>query len=167
MTQKMKRKSLGAALLAAVLFVALAFTAFCAGDVKTATLKKGEASAYGGVIECRQVGYWGENYSSSDQDMRLVVKKKTGGIWYTDRDDPMVPNSKVGSETDYKKSSYFEKTKSFEISVHAKWAGTRQMVTALRRVSEASFKSTNRGIEKKRFFSMPLINEVGEIAWHC
>jgi hypothetical protein len=35
----------------------------------------------------------------------------------------------------------------------------RQMVTALRRVSEASFKSTNRGIEKKRFFSMPLINE--------
>lgn len=125
LTQKMKRKSLGAALLAAVLFVALAFTAFCAGDVKTATLKKGEASAYGGVIECRQVGYWGENYSSSDQDMRLVVKKKTGGIWYTDRDDPMVLNSKVGSETDYKKSSYFEKTKSFEISVHAKWAGTK------------------------------------------
>ena len=129
--QKMKRKSLGAALLAAILCVALAFTAFSASGVKTATLTKGNASAYGGVIECRQVGYWGENYSSSDQDMRLVVKKKTGGIWYTDRDDPMVPNSKVGSETDYKKVLTLKKQKVLKFLFMPSGLEQRQMVTAL------------------------------------
>lgn len=53
-----------------------------------------------------------------------MVKKKTGGVWYSDRDDTMVPNSTVGSEKKYKTSSSFEKTKDFEISVHAKWSGT-------------------------------------------
>lgn len=123
--KKIKKKSLCAALLAAVLCVAFALSAFCADDVKTATLTKGYASAYGGVIDCRQVGYWGEGYSDSEQDMRLLVKKKTGGVWYSDRDDTMVPNSKIGSEDNYKKSSSYEKNKSFEISVHAKWSGTK------------------------------------------
>lgn len=120
----MKRKSLSAALLAAVLFVALAFTAFCAGDVKTATLKKGEVSAYGGVIDCRQVAFWGQNNNESNQDMRLVIKKKTLGVWVCDYDKTMVPNSSIASSEKPNYSSYYAKGNSFEVSVHAKWSGT-------------------------------------------
>lgn len=122
--QKMKRKSLGAALLAAILCVALAFTAFCAGDVKTATLKKGDASAYGGVIDCRQVAFWGQNNDESNQDMRLVIKKKILGVWYCDFDKTMIPNATIGSADKPKYSSYYDSDKSFEVSVHAKWSGT-------------------------------------------
>ncbi len=122
--KKLKKKSLCAACLAAVLCAGLALTAFCASDVKTATLTKGNPSAYGGVIDCREVAFWGENYDDSNQDMRLVIKKKIAGVWYCDFDETMIPNSAIGSEKHPKYSSHYDKDKSFEVSVHAKWAGT-------------------------------------------
>ena len=104
--------------------VGLALTAFCASDVKTATLTKGNASAYGGVIDCRQVAFWGENYDESNQDMRLVIKKKIWGVWVSDFDETMIPNATIGSENKPKHSSYYAEDTNFEVSVHAKWSGT-------------------------------------------